>query len=176
MVFCGKYFYIFATNQNQKQLNSIIGTYECKVDAKGRLMIPSALKKQLANSIQDGFVLKRSVFQPCLELYPMTEWDLMMQKINKLNRFVKKNNDFIRRFTAGVKVVEVDDLGRLLIPKDLVVFSHISKDIVLSSAVNIVEIWDKDLYEKSIAGDDIDFADLAEDVMGNSNDDNDGVS
>ena len=106
-------------------------------------MIPSALKKQLANSLQDGFVLKRSVFQPCLELYPMTEWNLMMQKINKLNRFVKKNNDFIRRFTAGVKVVEIDALGRLLIPKDLVGFSKISKDIVLSSAVNIVEIWDK---------------------------------
>jgi MraZ protein len=176
VVFCGKYFYIFAHNQKLLQLNSIIGTYECKVDAKGRLLIPSALKKQLANSIQDGFVLKRSVFQPCLELYPMTEWNLMMQKINKLNRFVKKNNDFIRRFTAGVKVIEVDDLGRLLIPKDLVAFSHISKDIVLSSAVNIVEIWDKELYEKSIAGDDIDFADLAEDVMGNSNDDNDGIS
>jgi MraZ protein len=176
VVFCGKYFYIFAFKQNLEQLNTIIGTYECKVDAKGRLLIPSALKKQLANSIQEGFVLKRSVFQPCLELYPMTEWNLMMQKINKLNRFVKKNNDFIRRFTAGVKVVEVDDLGRLLIPKDLIVFSRISKDIVLSSAVNIVEIWDKELYEKSIAGDDIDFADLAEDVMGNSNDNNDGIS
>jgi MraZ protein len=139
-------------------------------------MIPSALKKQLANTLQDGFVLKRSVFQPCLELYPMVEWNLMMQKINKLNRFVKKNNDFIRRFTAGVKIVEVDDLGRLLIPKDLVAFSQISKDIVLSSAVNIVEIWDKELYEKSIAGDDIDFADLAEDVMGNSNGDDNGIS
>ncbi len=89
---------------------------------------------------------------------------------------MKKNNDFIRRFTAGVKVVEVDDLGRLLIPKDLVAFSKISKDIVLSSAVNIVEIWDKDLYEKAIAGDDIDFADLAEDVMGNINDDDNGIS
>ena len=139
-------------------------------------MIPSALKKQLANSLQDGFVLKRSVFQTCLELYPMTEWDLMMQKINKLNRFVKKNNDFIRRFTAGVKVVEVDDLGRLLIPKDLVAFGKIAKDIVLSSAVNIVEIWDKDLYEKAIAGDDVDFADLAEDVMGNTSDDGNGLS
>ena len=106
----------------------------------------------------------------------MIEWNLMMQKINKLNRFVKKNNDFIRRFTAGVKVVEVDDLGRLLIPKDLVAFSNISKDIVLSSAVNIVEIWDKDLYEKAIAGDDVDFADLAEDVMGNTSDDGDGIS
>ena len=176
MVNCGNYFYIFARNENKTKLNTIIGTYECKVDAKGRLMIPSALKKQLVNSLTDGFVLKRSVFQPCLELYPMTEWNLMMQKINKLNRFVKKNNDFIRRFTAGVKVVEVDDQGRLLIPKDLVAFSKISKDIVLSSAVNIVEIWDKDLYEKAIAGDDIDFADLAENVMGNSNDDDNGIS
>lgn len=176
MVNCGKYFYIFALDENLKPLNSIVGTYECKVDAKGRLMIPSALKKQLANSLQDGFVLKRSVFQPCLELYPMTEWDSMMQKINKLNRFVKKNNDFIRRFTAGVKVVEVDDLGRLLIPKDLVAFGKIAKDIVLSSAVNIVEIWDKDLYEKAIAGDDVDFADLAEDVMGNTSDDGNGLS
>ena len=81
-------------------LNSIIGTYECKVDAKGRLLLPAPFKKQLADCLQDGFVLKRSVFQPCLELYPMKEWEIMMQKINKLNRFVKKNNDFIRRFTV----------------------------------------------------------------------------
>jgi MraZ protein len=139
-------------------------------------MMPAPLKKQLASSLQNGFVLKRSVFQPCLELYPMDEWNLMMQKINKLNRFVKKNNDFIRRFTAGVKVVEIDALGRLLVPKDLVAFSSISKDVVFSSAVNIVEIWDKDLYEKSISGEDMDFADLAEEVMGNINDDDNGIS
>ncbi|PIF32962.1 MraZ protein [Flavobacterium sp. 9] len=139
-------------------------------------MLPAPLKKQLTASLQNGFVLKRSVFQPCLELYPMDEWDLMMQKINKLNRFVKKNNDFIRRFTAGVKMVEIDALGRLLVPKDLVAFSSISKDVVFSSAVNIVEIWDKDLYEKSISGEDMDFADLAEEVMGNINDDDNGIS
>ncbi len=156
-------------------MTSLIGTYECKVDAKGRLLFPAPLKKQLATSLQDGFVLKRSVFQPCLELYPMKEWDLMMQKINGLNRFVKKNNDFIRRFTAGVKVVEMDNLGRLLIPKDLVLFASISKDLVVSSAVNIIEIWDKDRYEASISGEDLDFADLAEEVMGNLNDNN-GIS
>ena len=162
--------------KKRNSLNTIIGTYECKVDAKGRVLLPAPLKKQLTDSLNDGFVLKRSVFQPCLELYPMSEWNLMMQKINKLNRFVKKNNDFIRRFTAGVKVVEIDNLGRLLIPKDLVAFGNISKDLVLSSAVNIIEIWDKDLYEKSISGDDMDFADLAEDVMGNINDDDNGIS
>ena len=100
----------------------------------------------------------------------------MMQKINKLNRFVKKNNDFIRHFTAGVKVVEIDALGRLLVPKDLTTFAQISKDIVLSSAVNIIEIWDKDLYEKSIDDSVVDFADLVEDVMGNINDDDNGIS
>lgn len=160
----------------QGNLESIIGTYECKVDAKGRLMIPAPLKKQVSASLADGFVLKRSVFQQCLELYPMKEWNLMMQKINGLNRFVKKNNDFIRRFTAGVKVVEIDALGRLLIPKDLTSFASISKDVVLSSAVNIIEIWDKDLYEKAIDDTVVDFADLAEDVMGQVNDGGNGIS
>jgi MraZ protein len=138
-------------------------------------MLPAAIKKQLLPSLQNGFVLKRAVFQPCLELYPMTEWEALMQKMNELNRFKKKNNDFIRRFTAGVKMVEVDSTGRLLIPKDLMVFSGISKDIVVSSAINIVEIWDKDKYEQAIDDAADDFADLAEEVMG-QDDDADGIS
>ena len=156
-------------------MKTLIGTYECKVDAKGRLMLPTSLKKQLG-SLDEGFVLKRSVFQPCLELFPMNEWDKMMLKINKLNRFVKKNNDFIRRFTAGVKMVEIDATGRLLIPKDLVIFAKIDKEIVLNSAINIIEIWDKDLYENAVDDATDDFADLAEEVMGNLNDDEDGIS
>ncbi|APY01261.1 MraZ protein [Lacinutrix venerupis] len=156
-------------------MNSLIGTYECKADAKGRLMLPAALKKQLAPVLQNGFVIKRAVFQPCLELYPMSEWEVLMQKVNKLNRFKKKNNDFIRRFTAGVKMVEVDASGRLLIPKDLTVFAAISKNVVMSSAVNIVEIWDKDKYEQAIDDATVDFADLAEEVMG-QDDEIDGIS
>ena len=138
-------------------------------------MLPSAIKKQLLPVLQNGFVLKRAVFQPCLELYPMVEWEALMQKMNKLNRFKKKNNDFIRRFTAGVKIVEVDSTGRLLVPKDLMLFSGISKDIVVSSAINIVEIWDKDKYEQAIDDAADDFADLAEEVMG-QDDDADGIS
>ena len=144
------------------------------VDAKGRLMISSAFKKQLAPVLQEGFVVKRAVFQPCLELYPMQEWNKVMLKINSLNRFIKKNNDFIRRFTAGVKGVELDSSGRLLIPKDLCHFAGIKKQIVLSSAINIIEIWDKDSYDKSIDDTAMDFASLTEEVMGNS--DENGVS
>ena len=147
---------------------NLIGTYECKSDAKGRLMFSSAFKKQLSSVLQDGFVVKRAVFQPCLELYPIKEWNLMMEKINKLNRFKKKNNDFIRRFTAGVKMVELDATGRILIPKDLFEFAGIKKQVVMSSSVNIIEIWDKDKYEKAIDDAANDFADLAEEVMGNT--------
>ena len=147
---------------------NLIGTYECKADAKGRLMVSSAFKKQLAPILQDGFVIKRAVFQSCLELYPMQEWNEVMGKVNALNRFKKKNNDFIRRFTAGVKIVDLDASGRLLIPKDLCQFAGIKKEIVLSSAINIIEIWDKNNYEQTIDDATMDFASLAEDVMGNS--------
>jgi len=155
---------------------NLIGTYECKADVKGRLMLPSTVKKQLSSILQEGFVLKRSVFQPCLELYPMSEWNKLMEKVNKLNRFVKKNNDFIRRFTAGVRVIDLDVSGRMLIPKDLHLFAGISKNVVLSSSVNIIEIWDKEKYENAIDAAAIDFAELAEEVMGNVNQDVDELS
>ncbi len=148
---------------------NLIGTYECTVDNKGRIMIPAQLKKQLDGVTSDPFIIKRSVFQNCLELFPFSEWKLMMDKVNKLNRFIKKNNDFIRMYTAGVKSVDLDSNGRILIPKDLITISKLKKHVVLSSSINIIEVWDKDEYEKNINDPKIDFAKLTEDVMGNDN-------
>ena len=155
---------------------NLIGTYECKADVKGRVMVPIALKKQITPVSTQGLVIKRAVFQPCLELYPMEEWRLLMEKMGKLNRFNRKNNDFIRRFTAGVKTIEIDAAGRLLIPKNLSSFAGIDKEIVISSAINIIEIWDKNKYEQAINEAASDFADLAEDVMGDVSDTDNGVS
>ena len=149
---------------------NLIGTYECTVDNKGRIMIPAQLKKQLDGFTKEPFILKRSVFQNCLELFPYSEWKLMMDKVNKLNRFVKKNNDFIRMYTAGVKSIDLDSNGRLLVPKDLITISKLTKNVVLSSSINIIEIWDKDEYEKSINDPKVDFAKLTEEVMGNDQD------
>ena len=149
---------------------NLIGTYECTVDNKGRIMIPAQLKKQLDGFTKEPFILKRSVFQNCLELFPNSEWKLMMDKVNKLNRFVKKNNDFIRMYTAGVKSIDLDSNGRLLVPKDLIAISKLTKHVVLSSSINIIEIWDKDEYEKSINDPKVDFAKLTEEVMGNDED------
>ena len=74
-------------------MSNIIGTYECKVDVKGRFMFPVAFKNQLEKMLPDGFVIKRSIFRKCLELYPLAEWDLESKRINNLNRFRKKNVD-----------------------------------------------------------------------------------
>ena len=147
-------------------MTNIIGTYECKVDQKGRFMFPSSLKKQLKSVIKEGFVIKRSVFNNCLEIHPMSEWNLVLKQVNQLNRFVKKNNDFIRSYMSGLKIVKVDNSGRFLIPKDLFLFAQFEKDIVLSSSVNMIEVWDKNNYEQSIAETLVNFGDLAEDVMG----------
>lgn len=145
----------------------IIGTHECKIDSKGRVMLPLGLKKQLMSVLSDGFVIKRSVFHNCLELYPKQEWDKEIAGINKLNRFVKKNVEFIRRFMAGVKIVELDGQDRFLIPKDLTDFANLHKNLVLSSAVNRIEVWDKNQYEENLNDETIEFGALAEDVMGN---------
>ncbi|MEO9891572.1 division/cell wall cluster transcriptional repressor MraZ [Aurantibacter sp.] len=141
-------------------------SYDCKVDAKGRLMLPSGLKNQLLPLLKDGFIIKRSVNGKCLELWPKVEWDVEMGKLKKLNRYVKKNNDFIRIFMAGVKEIEIDNAGRLLIPKNLVSIAAIKKEISLSSAVNYIEIWDKERYEQEIEIEPLDFEAMAEEVMG----------
>ena len=147
-------------------MKNFIGTYECKMDDKGRLKLPTSLVKQMEDFGDDSFVIKRSVFQTCLEVYPMNAWDKLMLKVNKLNRFQKKNADFIRQFTAGLKTVEPDTAGRLQISKDLTLFASLQKEIVITSAGELFEIWDKESYEAVIASSKENFAQLAEEVMG----------
>jgi MraZ protein len=145
---------------------NLIGVHECKPDSKNRVALPVALKKQLQPILTESFVMKRSVFQPCLELYPLQEWNEVMEKLNRLNRFVKKNADFIRMYTAGVRLVDVDANGRMLIPKDLGTFAGVKEEIILSAAGKVIEIWDKATYEKVVNDEKVDFGALAEEVMG----------
>ncbi|MCX7696264.1 MAG: division/cell wall cluster transcriptional repressor MraZ [Bacteroidales bacterium] len=145
----------------------IIGVHEARLDEKGRFSFPAALKKQLEQHIAQGFIIKRSIFYPCLELYLMLTWEKEMQLLSKLNRFVKKNNDFIRLFLAGSRQVILDDNGRLLIPRDLIQYAHLNRDIVLASSLDRIEIWNKDEYENFLYQKSSDFGSLSEEVMGN---------
>ena len=145
---------------------NVLGTYEAKVDPKGRFMLPAPYKTQLGEEAQKGFVIKRSIFKKCLELFTMEQWNQESAMVSKLNMFKKRNAEFVTKFMAGVKPVELDGNGRLLLPKDLLNYGGISKQIVLTSVVNRIEIWDKEAYESAVEYDPDDFANLAEDVMG----------
>jgi len=143
---------------------NLIETYEVKADAKARVKLPSGLKKQLQPVLNEGFVLKRNIFDKCLELFPMKEWNKEAAKLGKLNRFKRENVEFIRAFMAGVRVVEVDAIGRFQIPKDLVNYAGIKKNLVISSSITRMEIWDKEAYDAKLMNPDVGA--LAEKVMG----------
>ena len=147
-------------------MNYFFETYECKIDDKGRLKLPASLIKHLEHVAATELVVKRAVFQKCLEVYPLQPWEKLMNRINGLNRFVKKNADFIRMFTAGVKKVEVDKAERILIPRDLKTFASLTKEIVISGVGEFFEIWNKEAYEANIQPNEADFATLSEEVMG----------
>jgi MraZ protein len=145
---------------------TLIGTYECKVDAKGRILFPVAFKNQLSELIDKGFVIKRGVFGKCLELHPMPEFMRKSSTFDDVNLFIEENNDFIRKFMDRADIIELDSSGRLLIPKQLIKYGGISKEVVLASVLTKIEIWDKDRYEKAVTYDPNEFARLAEKVMG----------
>lgn len=149
---------------------SIQGEHICRVDAKGRFLLPGALKNQLLSTLEEGFIVKRSIFSKCLELYPKSNWNELIRRItSKLNRFKKDDNDFIRAYTAGLKELEADSNGRLLIPKDLALFAEITGDIVVTAKMECIEIWDKARYDEIISSTQTNISELAEKILGNIN-------
>jgi len=147
---------------------SFLGEFDCKMDSKGRVMLPSALVRQVPSETENKFVINRG-FENCLNIYPKTEWTKITEDIKKLNQYVKKNREFIRRLLNGATEVTLDSSNRLLIPKRLSERIKLNKDVVLVSHLNKIELWDRETYDKMIDSDTEDFADLAEDVMGNKN-------
>jgi MraZ protein len=149
-------------------MTSLIGEFDCKVDAKGRFMFPVNLRKQLEEVFDKGFVINRNLHQKCLVLYPISEWNKLNKKLSKLNRLIKANDVFVRKFSGGATTADADNTGRVLLPKPLVEYADISTDIKVLGSNNVIEIWDKKLYDQFLSQD-MDIEKLAEDVLGNLN-------
>ncbi len=146
---------------------NFIGEFECKLDTKGRLMLPSGLRKQLDPAAQEKFVLNRG-FEKCLVLYPKNEWEGISAEVNKLNQYVKKNRDFIRYFYRGASELIVDATGRILFPKQMLGYAGVEKEVVLFAYSNRIEVWDAATYNSLLTDEPEDFSRLAEEVMGGS--------
>ena len=142
-----------------------IGEYEATLDVKGRFLLPAGFKKQLPQESATQFVLNRG-FEKCLTLYPIQSWEPIFSEISKLNDFDPKVREFRRYFLNGATQVELDSAGRLLLPKNLSDHAGLEKDIVLVSAVNKIEIWDKSKYKQFFETFSREtFSTLANDVM-----------
>lgn len=149
----------------------LVGEYEVKLDAKGRFLFPSHLRRQLSPSAQESFMLNKG-FEECLTLYPMNEWEKLSEKLSKINLFKPKNRMFYRLFHQGAKDVSLDNAGRILIPSTHMERVGLSKNAMLIAYNDRIEIWDKSKYFELIEGNTADFADLADEVMGDIENEN----
>jgi len=146
-------------------MSHFLGEFDCKLDAKGRMMIPSSLKKQLPEAEREGLVINRG-FEKHLVIYTKKEWDSITEELSKLNAYEKKSRDFIRYFTRGATELSLDSANRILFPKALMEYAGISGEVVLSCVLNKIEVWAKDAYESQMDNEPENFANLAEEVMG----------
>ena len=131
----------------------LVGEFEVRLDSKGRFLFPSGLRKQLPVSAQRDFMLNKG-FEDCLTLYPLPDWERISEKLSKMNLFKPKNRMFYRLFHQGAKQISLDNAGRILIPTNHIAYN------------DRIEIWDKAKYFDMIEVNMTDFADLADEVMG----------
>lgn len=147
-------------------MTTFIGDYSCKVDEKGRVTFPSSLKKQMESASDGRFVVKKDIFEQCLVLFPIEEWERQNAIIrSKINPYNKEHNKFLRNFYMGSAEIVLDNNNRLLIPKRLLDLANISKEAILAGQDGKIEIWSKELYESAEENQDA-FAALAEKIMG----------
>ena len=146
-----------------------LGEYEVTLDSKGRFLLPAGVKKQLPEDASDSFVIARG-FEKCLTLYPKKNWDPILAELSKVSEYKAENREFLRYFTMGATLGELDSAGRLLIPPNLKAHAGLEKDAVLVSVINKIEIWDKVKYQQFFESFSPEkYSDLAERVMNGSN-------
>lgn len=146
-------------------MTQLIGEYQCKIDAKGRISLPSGLKRQIPTEADEKFVVNRG-FEKCLIVYPKNEWAVVTEKINKLNQYKKEVRQFIRHFFRGATELEMDGASRINLPNSLISYANLTKEVVLFAHTNKIEIWEKAAYDQMLDGEMDDFGSLAESVMG----------
>lgn len=146
-------------------MSQLIGEFDCKLDAKGRLMVPSGLKKQLPAVDAEGLVIHRG-FEKHLTIYAKAEWDKITAELAQLNSFEKKTREFIRYFTRGATELSLDASGRVLLPKSLLEYAGIGAEVILACQFDKIEVWAKDVYDTQLDNEPENFANLAEEVMG----------
>ncbi len=150
-----------------KNMAAFIGDFTCKLDAKGRIVLPAPFKKIMVANGSDRFVVRKDLFENCLVLTPFNQWESELEKIRaRLNAYKRDHNKFIRAFFKGLAEVSFDSNGRILIPKKLKEAIGAGSEVILVGVDSHIEIWSDKEYD-SLDIEPEELGKLAEDILGN---------
>lgn len=130
---------------------NFLGQFECTMDDKGRVKMPSSLRKQFAESKENKFMLAKDI-EDCLVIYPMAAWAKQEELLRKLNPFNTNHQRFVNSITTGLTEVEFDSADRFLISTTLKKYLGNSRDIVLKGKFDRIQVWDANKYEQYTHG------------------------
>lgn len=137
-----------------------MGEYQHSIDLKGRLIIPAKFRDGLG----DRFVITRGL-DKCLFVYPLSEWELIEQKLKALPFTRADARAFTRFFFSGAQECELDKQGRINIPTNLREYSQLEKECIVIGVSNRVEIWSKPIWEEYFAASEDSFNEIAEKIV-----------
>ncbi|MEL6557944.1 MAG: division/cell wall cluster transcriptional repressor MraZ [Bacteroidota bacterium] len=135
--------------------------YECKLDAKGRLVLPAKIKVNLPEVSSHELVLRKG-FEPNLIVYPMLEYKKIHSKISSLSEFNAEQRRLKRNFFRSIATVELDNAGRFLIPKNMLAHASLEKEAVVVGVGSTIEIWNPDVYDEYLIKDSEEYSELAQ--------------
>lgn len=142
-----------------------LGNIEAKIDAKGRVFLPSALRKVLQRAGEENLVLRKDVFQECLVLYPESVWNEQMDLMRaRLSRWNAQHQKVFRQFVSDVELVTLDGNGRFLISKRYLKMANLQQRVKFIGMSDTIEIWNGDVAEEPFM-DPSDFDKAVQDVM-----------
>lgn len=153
-------------------MNYLSETYDCKMDDKGRVKLPVSVFKSLETFGEGYFMIKKSVFENCLEFYPQSSWEKLTVELYGTNIKNRENARFVRAITASAKRVDLDGAGRLQLSKDLIADVGIVKDVVFKGSGDFYEIWEKTQFEDVANISQEDLVIWMEKNLGNKKDEN----
>ncbi len=152
--------------RNRPNMAHFLGEHNGKLDPKNRVVLPSALLKQMSPDAMNQVVLKKGLGK-FLVVYPLNVWLKTIDEISKINQFNPQASEFRRRFLMGASSpMDLDSASRFLVPKNMLEHAGLKKDVVLLGDIDKIELWDREEYERYLQNPDIDEAALAAQVLG----------